>query len=1281
MNLPEFNLDQTLIKDRFLLKKALKKPEHFGGLDTLTKKYQRSHELFLNRAQKLPVPDFDDHLPINQKRDEIAQLIQNNQVVIICGETGSGKTTQIPKICLSLGRGVAGLIGHTQPRRLAARSVANRIAQELGSPIGQAVGFKVRFTEQSSKDSYIKLMTDGILLAETQTDRYLNQYDTIIIDEAHERSLNIDFLLGYLKKLLPKRPDLKVIITSATINAERFSEHFNHAPVIEVSGRTYPVEILYRPLLSLEDEDDAEAQIEEAIVDAAQELSRMGSGDILVFLPGEREIRETADALRKSALNRYDILPLFARLSNEEQQRIFKSGGNRRIILATNVAETSLTVPGIHYVIDTGLARIKRYSTRAKVEQLHIEKISQAAAKQRSGRCGRVASGVCIRLYDEQDFLNRSAFTDPEIIRSNLAAVILKMASLRLGEVKEFPFLEVPAPKLIADGYQVLHELGAVTERNDLTALGKELAKLPIDPKIGRMLLAAKKHLCVKEMLILVSALSIQDPRERPFDAKDAATKAHEPFQNKDSDFLSFLDLWAFFQQALAEKTSNRQLINLCHKKFISYLRMREWKDLHFQLKSITEEMGFGLNQTDATEEQIHRALLSGLIGNIGMKSVEGHDYLGARGIHFYLFPNSGLFKAKPKWVMAAQLTETTKLYARTIAKINPEWVEAEAPHLVKYHYFDPHWEKSRGEVVASERVTLYGLTVIGRRPVSYGKVAPEEARELFIRGALVEQNCQINAPFFKHNHRLIKEISELEHKSRKQDVLVDDEAVFDFYNQKLPETVCTLKAFEKWRETAEKTDPKLLFLNKELLMQHAATHITEEQFPATLHTDDGKFKLSYRFEPKHPLDGVTLTIPLTVLNRLNPHQLEWLVPGMIREKLSLLIKALPKQVRRNFVPIPHFITDFLCSSPNTQEAILPQLTKFMQKWQGAPLDIDVHSWQKMPLPEYCYLNIKVVDDAKHELAMGRNLSELKNKLGQAAQLTFRDNSQEFEREHIKSWDIGTLPEQIQFARGKQQLMGYLGLQLETDMVALRLFDTAIAAEEAHRKGVVALMKLQLKEQVKDLQKGIVNFTQIAMQLKNICSVDVLKEDIAQAIFDRAFIGEDALPRDEKSFKEQINRARSRLPAVKQAMSQYLSAIASEYYTLTQKNKANHPLFSVIQSRIAQLIYPHFVSQTPWNQLPHMPRYIKALSLRIEKYPANAARDKQKTEELKILQNEWQTKQKQFTDNPETIEKLQHFKWDLEELNVSLFAQELKTPYPVSTKRLTNTLNQLTKHP
>ena len=1454
------DLSQTLARDRHFLAQAFKHPKRFGGLDAVQKKYQKSHDAYLKRQAKLPRPRYDGTLPVHERLDDIKHAIANHQVTIICGETGSGKTTQLPKICLELGRGSAGLIGHTQPRRLAARSVAERIAEELGGNIGDTVGYKVRFNDNTSRDAYVKLMTDGILLAETQTDRYLTAYDTIIIDEAHERSLNIDFLLGYLKQLLPRRPDLKVIITSATIDAERFSKHFNNAPVLEVSGRTYPVDILYRPLHA-QDEDDAEIELTDAIVDAADELARLGKGDILVFLPGEREIREAAEALRKSTLRRDDeILPLFARLSNAEQHKIFHpSGAKRRIVLATNVAETSLTVPGIKYVIDTGLARVKRYSARAKVEQLHVEKISQAAARQRSGRCGRVSAGVCVRLYSEDDFQQRSAFTDPEIIRSNLAAVILRMAALNLGDVAEFPFLEAPDQRYINDGFQVLLELGAVSDQNELTKLGKQMSRLPIDPKISRMLLAAQKHDCVQEMLVIVSALSIQDPRERPLEAREAANKAHERFTDKQSDFLAYLNIWDSFQRERDKGLSNKQLVQWCRQYFLSHLRMREWRELHHQLADIAVEMGLTSKEQafrrppaqeqlkpsesqgdqdlsaklkqkqldkkqhrahlraakEAGYEQIHRALLTGLIANVGLKSPDGHDYTGARGAHFHLFPASALFKSKPKWVMAAELTETSRLYARDVAAIQPEWIEQEARHLVRYHYFEPHWEQKRGEVVASERVTLYGLTVLPRRPVAYGKVAPEEAREIFIRGALVAQECDLKADFFIHNKKLIKEISELEHKSRKQDVLVDEEALFDFYHQRLPELYCLsenqrqptpspegvgweegkiaptsqplaqsqpsplpnplprereqnavatnvsdgliafqakslseslnkpqfhqqptpspvgegwgegktanttatpnqaatvgrilesdktvattemsdtsirptslrqnktapkpladIRTFQTWLKTAEQENPRLLFLTHDDLMQHAAAHITEEQFPPYWKNADGKFKLSYRFEPHHPLDGVTLTLPLTVLNRLPAPALEWLVPGMLREKLQLLIKALPKQIRRICVPVPEFITQFLENSPNRQEPIIPQLARFIAKTAGDMRlleQIDQADWAAQRLPEHCYFNLRVIDDGGQELSGGRDLAQLQHNLGQAAAVTFRDNTQEFERDHVTNWDIGTLPESIKFARGKQQLTGYLGLQQEKNgHIALRLFDTPEAAEQAHRQGVIALMQLQLKEHMKDLSKGIQGFTQAAMLLKHI-PADTLRDDLTAAICDRAFIGEDELPRSEKAFKEQIKRARSRLPAVKEAVSRYLQDTAAAYAELNGK-LGKHPLTPLLRERAQYLLAAGFARRTPWSQWPRLPVYLKAMTLRMEKYSGNPARDSAREADIQALEQMWQEKTDALhKQNQALSDGLKMFQWQLEELRVSLFAQELKTPSPVSVKRL-----------
>ncbi|KMN77916.1 ATP-dependent helicase [Chromobacterium sp. LK11] len=1297
------DLPSCLIRDRHALRRKLsdaaerlkKNQPADKQLADIQSQIERSAAKVAARRAHLPKPDFDDALPVNQKLADIKTAIERHQVVIICGETGSGKTTQLPKICLELGRGVHGLIGHTQPRRLAARSVASRIAQELKSTLGEHVGFKVRFTDKLSEKSVIKLMTDGIMLAETQTDRYLEAYDTIIIDEAHERSLNIDFLLGYLKQLLPRRPELKVIITSATIDADRFSRHFDGAPVIEVSGRTYPVEVRYRPLAQ-RDEDEREVEMEGAIVDAVDELSRQGPGDMLVFLPGEREIRETAEKLRKSGIRGYEILPLFARLSNEDQQKIFKPSGGRRIVLATNVAETSLTVPGIKYVIDTGQARINRYSPRAKVEQLQVEKISQAAARQRAGRCGRVEAGICVRLYGEDDFNQRPAFTDPEIVRSNLAAVILRMAALRLGKVDAFPFLEAPSSRLIADGYQVLTELGAVDDKGELTGVGKELARIPVDPKVGRLLLAGRDFGCVREVLIIAAALSVQDPRERPFEAREAAERAQARFNDEKSDFLSFLHLWDFFADALKHKKSNRLLINTCHEHFLSHLRLREWRELHAQLADIASELGLikreqahaDAEQPDAqmtqkkrqqldavAYENLHKALVTGLIGNLGMKNQEGDDYQGTRGVNFHVFPGSGLKKTKPKWLVAAELVETTRLYARCVAKIEPEWVEKLAPHLVKYHYFDPHWEKSRGEVVASERVTLYGLTLVPRRPVSYGRIAPEEARELFIRGALVNMEYVSNAPFFQRNQQLIREVEQLEHKARRQDVLVDEEALFAFYSERIPTEVVDAASFEAWRKEAEKTEAKLLHLTREELMRHAAQHVTENQFPEWLELEDGRLKLRYRFEPNHPLDGVTLDVPLAILNRLQPAAFEWLVPGMVREKLQQLIKGLPKQIRRCCVPVPDFVTRFLSVNPDQQQPIAPQLARFILRETGG-VKVDIDDFRVQELPAHLLFNFRVIDDGKQEIGLGRDLLALQKQFGQAAQLTFRDTSAEFERDEVSSWDFGELPESIQFARGRQQLTGYPALTLEQDKVAIRLFDTQLMAERHHRQGVIRLLQLQLKEQMKQLSKGLPGMTQLGLQLRAVANVDELLADAIACICDRAFIGDDALPRNEKAFNDQKTRARTRLPAVNQAVTQYLGQVASEYGPLSVKMQ-KHKLGYELQQQLAKLVYKGFLAATPWSQLPHLPRYMRAMGLRMDKQPANPQRDGQRGAEIRDLWQKWETRVAEDNEAEGASQALLDFRWQIEELRVSLFAQELKTPYPVSAKRLLKLWSEL----
>jgi ATP-dependent helicase HrpA len=1251
------------------------------------------------RLRNLPLPTYPDELPVVARREEIARAISANQVVIVCGETGSGKTTQLPKICLELKRGVAGLIGHTQPRRIAARTVASRISAELRSPLGHAVGYKVRFADKLSSSTYIKLMTDGILLAETQGDRLLKQYDTLIIDEAHERSLNIDFLLGYVKRLLPRRPDLKVIVTSATIDAERFAAHFNAAPVIEVSGRTYPVEVRYRPLVptlapaALPDGEgryqtvpagnagtDREMEMEAAILGAVDELAReRAGGDILVFLPGEREIRETAEALRKHHPKGAEILPLYARLSFEEQERVFKPGAARRIVLATNVAETSLTVPGIHYVVDAGFARVNRYSYRNKVELLQVEKISRASANQRAGRCGRVAAGVCIRLYAEQDYLARPEYTDPEILRSSLAHVILRMQSLKIGDIEDFPFLEPPPPRMIADGYQLLAELGAVDTERALTPVGWQLARFPIDPRIARMIVAAKHENCLHEVLIIAAALSVQDPRERPFDRAEAADRAHERFRDERSDFMGYLRLWEFFNDALKHKKSNRKLGELLQQNFISHRRMREWRDIHGQLAALLGEMGMNPNEIAASYEQIHRALLAGLLGNIGFKN-EQSEYLGARGIKFTLFPGSVLRKAQPKWIMAAELVDTTRLYARCAAKIEPQWIEPVAGSLVNRHYFDPHWEKERAMVVAFERVTLYGLTIVPKRRVHYGAIQPAEAREIFIRSALVAGDYATRAKFYTYNQDLIKEVQELEHKTRKRDVLVDEQALFAFYDAILPPAIINGAAFEKWRRAAEDKSPQLLYLKREYLMRHAASDITEAQFPESLRVDDAELQLQYRFDPGHALDGVTASVPLPLLNRLEAEPLDWLVPGLLRDKIAAAFKALPKALRRNLVPVPEHVTAFLThcekreATEQVREGLSEALMRYVQRATGAPVAREVI--EAIDYPPHLRMNFRVVDDAGHELAAGRDLAALKAQLGQAAQLTFGQADVGIEREDIKLWDFGDLPEQLAFTRNGRRLTGYPALVDEGECVAIRLFDVQQAAEVAMRAGVARLLRLLLKEQMKQLEKNLRGFEPAALQLRGAAAAADLREDLLAAIVDRAFLGEDALPRSQQDFEAQRARARTRLPAVSEAACRLFVAIAEEYHRvclalLASKSKSAlaRPAAD-IRAQLPQLVFKGFFLSTPWEQLAHLPRYLKAMQLRLDKYGRDPDRDAKHATGIAEL---W----KRYTERLEKQRKagavdpgLLEFRWQLEELRVSLYAQELKTPYPVSYKRL-----------
>jgi ATP-dependent helicase HrpA len=1253
------------------------------ALAAIARHIEESQARLQQRLRELPKPVFDAQLPVNAAREDIARTIAANQVVVVCGETGSGKTTQLPKICMSLGRGAAGLIGHTQPRRIAARSTAARIAQELRAELGREVGFKVRFHDKTGDNAFLKLMTDGILLAETQSDPLLAAYDTIIIDEAHERSLNIDFLLGYLRQLMPQRPDLKVIVTSATIDAERFAKHFadgdQPAPVIEVSGRLFPVEVRYRPWRDPDARPGGarndERELGDAIADAVDEVARIGPGDVLVFLPGEREIRETAEALRKHHPPGTEILPLFARLSAHEQERIFRPSNGRRIVLATNVAETSLTVPGIRYVVDSGFARVKRYSYRNKVEQLQIEPISQAAANQRAGRCGRVEAGVCIRLYAEDDFARRPAYTDPEILRSSLAAVILRMKSLHLGAVEDFPFLEAPPPRAIADGYSLLSELGAVDDENALTAIGAQMATLPLDPKIARIVLAAKSENCLSEIAVIAAALTVQDPRDRPQERAAAADAAHQKFQDEKSEFLGYLKLWKFFEDEITHKKSQRKLAEHCRENFLSYLRMREWRDVATQLHAQIAELGWRPNQVAANYEEIHRALLAGLLGNIGLKADAEAHYLGARGIRFHIFPGSSLVKKAGKWVMAAELVETTRLYARTVARIEPEWLETVGAHLVKKQQYDPHWEKARGQVVAFERGTLYGIPLYSQRRVHYGPMAPAEARGIFIRRALVEGDFDTRAPFFLHNRKLTRDIEQLEHKSRRPDVLVDDELIYAFYDSLIPPGVHNAVTFDTWRDHAEREQPKLLFLKREDLMRHEAAGITTEAFPPKLAMNGAEFALSYHFEPGAPRDGVTLTVPLLLLNRLDAARADWLVPGLLKEKVQLLAKSLPQKLRRDLVPLPEFAAEFAAkftpNSPGTDKPLVQTLAAYIRESRNIVVPLD--AFRAETLPAHLVMNFKVVDEAARQLAMGRNLAALRSELGPQASETFDAAATAVgEGEKHTEWDFGELGDIVEIEQGGHKLLGYPALVDGGDHVTLEVRDSPALAREVTRGGLLRLFALQFCEQLKYLEKNLPGLQQMGMQFVALGTVDELKSQLIRAALERSCLAE-PWPVNREQFAARTAEAKGRLNLIAQELARLVGVVLGDYQALGRRLKDLKGAPAATQDMRGQLdalVHKSFVRDVAFAHLQHYPRYLKAIAMRIDKLRADPARDARWQADFAPLASAWARKVAGVRAQGVVDSKLEDFRWLLEELRVSLFAQELKTPFPVSVKRL-----------
>ncbi|WP_341714182.1 ATP-dependent RNA helicase HrpA [Limnobacter sp.] len=1283
----------------------------------------------LSKEQTLQSPPeirYPEELPVSQRRAEIKHLIAANQVVIVCGETGSGKTTQLPKMCLELGRGLNGQsIVHTQPRRLAATATAKRIAQELNSEIGQWVGFKIRFQDQSNASTAVKLVTDGILMAESQTDPLFKKYDTIIIDEAHERSLNIDFLLGYLKDVLTKRPDLKLIVTSATIDAERFSKHFENAqgkpaPVIEVSGRLYPVEVRYKDPndfdtsrrknapVNLADEVDEDA-FQAATLDAVEELCREGQGDILMFLPGEREIRDMANFLSKNLRQSLEILPLFARLTAQEQERIFKPSGRRRIVLSTNVAETSLTVPGIRYVIDSGVARVKRYSYRNKVEMLQVERISKASANQRAGRCGRVANGVCIRLYAEADFAGRTDYTDPEILRSSLASVILRMKSLHLTEVEDFPFLQRPMGRAIADGYQLLSELNALDDAGHLTKTGRALAKLPLDPRIARMLFEASQRGCLNELLVLAAALSIQDPRDRPIDAKEAADNAQQQFDDAESDFMSFLKLWNYFIDLKQQNLTNRDMKNALQRKFLSANRLREWSEVHQQLTAMVKDQKWTLNATPATYDQIHLALMAGLLGNIGLKHETDPVYLGARSIKFSVHPGSNLFKKGGKWIMAAELVETTRLYARSVAKIQPEWIEKVGAHLVKRNHNNPHWEKGSGQAVALETGTIYGLPIYSQRRVSLARFNQADARRLMIHEGLVPGQVKTTVPFYVHNRKLVEDLEKLEHKARRQDILVDEALIAQFYDDKLPAGVYNQQTLENWAKQASKEDLAALYLNKEDLLSKKAGDITTEFYPKKLEMGGLAFDLTYHFEPGSPRDGVTLTIPLMLLNQVNPGRTEWLVPGMLKEKALLLLKSLPQKLRRHCVPVPQFAEKFAQAHFDSnlyEKPLLERLRDFVASETPArPLLSD---FRIETLPPHHFMNFKLIDEHGRQLDMQRSLSALKAEWGRKAQESFKSSdvveqvraqvggqagiaspasetrklspnpaksssgsNSTFSDQPITDWSFGSLPDMLEIKRAGQTFFGYPALKDMGEHCIIEVFDEEEIARKVHLDGVLRLFNIALKEPLKYLTKNLIDFQKVAMLYMPLGSSEELQQQWIKLTLMRSALAA-GLPTTQDEFNTKAQEARSRMNLIAQEIGKVLLIILNEYSALNKKLQALSKSFpecvADIQNQLNWLLPKGFLLKKPWEQLAHYPRYLKAAQIRLERVRNSVDRDKQLMKDVMDLQLHWVRASSQLKGQED--ESLSQFAWQLQELRVSLFAQELRTPMPVSVKRL-----------
>jgi len=1235
-----------------------------------------------SRAASCPKVTYPENLPVSQKKQDILQAIRDHQVVIVAGETGSGKTTQLPKICLELGRGVKGLIGHTQPRRLAARTVANRIADELETPLGGSVGYKVRFNDQVGENTLVKLMTDGILLAEIQQDRLLMQYDTLIIDEAHERSLNIDFILGYLRELLPKRPDLKVIITSATIDPQRFSRHFNNAPIIEVSGRTYPVEVRYRPVV--DDADDTDRDQLQAIFDAVDELGREGPGDILIFMSGEREIRDTADALNRLNLPHTEVLPLYARLSNSEQNRVFQSHHGRRIVLATNVAETSLTVPGIKYVIDPGTARISRYSFRTKVQRLPIEPVSQASANQRKGRCGRVSDGICIRLYSEQDFLSRPEFTDPEILRTNLASVILQMTSLGLGDIAAFPFVEAPDKRNILDGVRLLEELGAIKTADNghyqLTPQGRQLAQLPIDPRLARMVLEAQKSGSVREVMIITAALSIQDPRERPMDKQQASDEKHRRFADKDSDFLAYVNLWDWLKEQQKEHSSS-QFRRLCRNDFLNYLRVREWQDIYTQLRQVVKELGLPVNSEPSDYRSVHTALLTGLLSHIGQKDADKQEYTGARNARFSIFPGSGLFKKPPKWTMVAELVETSRLWGRIAARIEPEWIEPLAQHLVKHSYSEPHWSKSQGAVMATEKVTLFGLPIVAARQVNYSTIDPLLCRELFIRHALVEGDWQTRHAFFSANLKLRAEVEELEHKSRRRDILVDDETLFSFYDQRIPGEVISGRHFDNWWKNAAKQNADLLSFEKEMLIKDGANKVSALDYPNTWHQGNLKLRLTYQFEPGTDADGVTVHIPLPILNQVEDQGFEWQIPGIRRELVIALIKSLPKPVRRNFVPAPNYAEAFLGRVTALELPLLDALERELRRMTGVTVSRD--DWQWEQVPDHLKMTFRVVGEKHKTLLEGKNLTALKLQLKDKVQETLSAVADDgLEQSNLHIWSFGKLPEFYEQKRGGYSMKAYPALVDEKDSVAIRLFDSEQEQQQAMWQGTRRLLLLNIPSPIKYLHEKLPNKAKLGLYFNPYGRVLDLIDDCISCGIDKLIAEHGGPVWQEEDFARLQEKVRAELNETVVGVAKQVEQILTAVFNINKRLKGRVDIslalaLSDIKNQLGGLVYRGFVTNNGWKRLSDTLRYLQAIERRLEKLATDPHRDRAQMLRVEQVQQVWQQWLNKLPPKRQQDEEVKEVRWMIEELRVSLFAQQLGTPYPISDKRILQTIEQL----